>query len=188
MKQQPNNLACPTDEIAAYIEGELNAEHERELDVHFLTCSSCSDELNQQKQFLCELDASLRHANDLHLPADFTKTIVANAESTVAGLRRPRERFNALFICAALFLFALFALGADARSIFSGAAAVIEQATAVLGFFWHFIYSMFLGIAIVARSLVAQFRSDVMIAAVLTAMIAAFLIYVSRRAMRLLRA
>src|SRR5438445_5520441 len=102
---------CPTDEIAAYIDGEMDAAREFELETHLAACEICSLELNQQKQFLASLNSSLKHEGDLELPANFTKLIVANAESTVSGLRRPRERFNAMFICAGLFLFALFALG-----------------------------------------------------------------------------
>ena len=188
MKLRANNLNCPSDEIAAYIDGELDAPRELELDAHFMTCGVCSSELNLQKQFLNDLDASLRDANELDLPADFTKTIVANAESTVSGLRRPRERFNALFICAALFLFTLFALGADARRLFGGIAAAFDQVAAVGGFFGHLVYSVFWGMAIVVRSLAAQVRYDLVIALVLTVTIASLLTIISRRALRIRRA
>lgn len=188
MKSQPNNLNCPSDEIAAYIDGELDLMREFELDAHFATCEACSKELNQQKQFLCELDAGLKSESDLALPVDFTKTVVANAESAVAGLRRPRERFNALFICAALFLFALFALGADAGNLFNGIAVAVEQIAAVGSFFGHLVYSIFLGLAIVVRSFAVQFRFDLVIGLVLIAAICAFLLFASRRALRMLRA
>src|SRR2546421_46883 len=115
-----NKLACPLDEIASYIDGELDAPREMELDAHFSQCAACSDELNLQKQFLCSLESSLKHESELELPPNFTKQIVANAESTVSGLRRPRERFNALFICAGLMLFILFALGPDAGRVIDG--------------------------------------------------------------------
>lgn len=188
MKLQTNNLNCPLDEIAAYIDGELDPAREFDLDAHFLICEACSEELNQQKQFLCELDAGLKGEGELALPADFTKTIVANAESTVSGLRRPRERFNALFICAGLFLFALFALGADAGKLFNGLAVAVEQVAAVGSFFGHLVYSIFLGLVIVVRSFAVQFRFDLIIAAVLTAAVMACLMFFSRRALRMLRA
>lgn len=188
MNLHTNNFWCPTGEIAAYIDGELDAARALELDAHFMTCSSCSDELNQQKQFLCELDASLKDARDMDVPADFAKTVVANAESTVSGLRRPRERFNALFICAALFLFALFALGTDARSVFSGLATAFEQVLAVGNFFGHLVYSIFLGLAIVVRSLAMQVPFDLVTASVLAAMIVVLVMFMSRRALRMLRA
>ena len=188
MNLQENNLTCPSDEIAAYIDGELISTREMELDAHFVTCELCAEELNQQKQFLNELDAGLKIRSEIDLPTNFTKTIVANAESTVSGLRRPRERFNALFICAGLFLFSLFALGTDASRIFGGMAVAFDQIAAVGGFFAHLVYSIFLGMAIVVRSLAAQVRSDTVITVVLTATIAAFLMVVSRRALRIRRA
>lgn len=182
-----NNLTCPLDEISAYIDGELDLEREIELDAHFAKCDVCSEELNQQKQFLCELGAGLKNEGDLDLPADFTKTIVANAESTVTGLRRPRERFNALFICAALFLFALFALGADAAKMFNAAAVLLDQVVAVGSFFGHLVYSIFLGLAIVVRSFAVQFRFDPFVSILLTAAIAGFLMVASRKVVRSLR-
>jgi len=188
MRLNDYNLQCPSDEIAAYIDGELDVTREIYLDAHLVTCAACSEELNLQKQFLCELDAGLRVEGEFSLPADFTKTIVANAESTVSGLRRPREQFNALFICAGLFLFALFTLGADAAKIFNGLVVAVEQVAAVGSFFGHLVYSIFLGLAIVVRSFAVQFRFDLIIAVLLTAAIAASLMFASRRARRLLRA
>lgn len=187
MNLKANSFKCPSDEIAAYIDGELDPTRELKLVEHFLICELCSEELNQQKQFLCELDASLKGESELALPADFAKTIVANAESTVSGLRRPRERFNALFICAGLFLFVLFALGADAGRIFSGIATAFDQVAAVGGFFGHLVYSFFLGIAIIVRAVAVQFRFDLIIAVVLTLVTSALLMFGSRRALRMLR-
>lgn len=188
MELQTNNFGCPGDEIASYIDGELDAKREFELDVHFARCSNCADELNQQKQFLCELDSSLRQGGDLDLPADFTKTIVANAESTVSGLRRPREQFNAIFVCAGLALFVLFALGADAARVLGGVSILFEQILAVGSFFGHLIYSVFIGVSIILRSLASQVRFDMAIAVVLTIFCSAPLMFVSRRFLRLLRA
>src|SRR4051794_15624975 len=141
MEMLRENYSCSLDEIAAYIDGELDAAREREMDEHFAGCRPCSEELNVQKQFLCSLESSLKHENDLELPENFTRRIVANAESSVAGLRPARERFNAVFICAALLLFVLFALGADARRAFASAAGVVDQVAAVGSVFGHFIYS-----------------------------------------------
>ena len=188
MKLQANKFQCPSDEIASYIDGELDLMSELELDAHFAECSVCAGELNQQKQFLCELDSSLKFENDLALPANFTKTVVANAESTVSGLRRPREQFNAIFICAGLLLFVLFALGADAGKVFNGFSVVFDQIMAVGGFFGHLVYSIFIGVAIIMRSFAAQVRSEVVIMVVLAASLALPLMFVSRKILRIRRA
>ena len=149
---------CPVEDIAAFIDGELDLVRELELESHFAICSSCTKELNQQKQFLCGLNSGLRE--ELELPENFTKRVVANAESTVSGLRRPRERFNAIFICAGLILFVLFAMGADAAKLFSGTTLLVEKAAIVLGFFGHAVYALFVGLSIILRSLASQVWVD----------------------------
>ena len=174
MLEPPTSQFCPSDEISAYIDGELSPARELELDLHFASCRSCNLELNDLKQFLRGLDDTLRVEGDLDLPKDFTKVIVANAESSVSGLRRPRERFNAIFICAALSLFILFALGAEAETL-------IDQAAAVGGFFAHLILSFFIGLAIIVRSAASQSEFGPSAVAILSVLCAAFSLYISRR-------
>jgi hypothetical protein len=178
---------CQIDEIAAYIEGELDPARASELDEHFSVCKDCLDELNQQKLFLRGLDHSLQQERELVLPADFAKKVVANAESTVSGLRRPRERFNALFICTALLLFALFAMGGEAGQLFYGALAVFDQLIAVGSLLGHLIFSFFAGIAIIFRSIASQFRIDALILISLAAAFSLFLMLFSRMFLRIRR-
>lgn len=178
---------CPSFEIAAYIDGELDAARELDLESHFAECSQCTSELTSQKQFLCGLNASLKNAGEIELPANFTQLVVANAESTVSGLRLPSEQFNAVFICVALGLFVLFAFGTEPDRILQGFSVVFDQASAVGGFFGHVIYSFFLGMAIVFRSVAAQFTVEV--ATTVPMLLFGFsLMYFSRRVLRLGRA
>lgn len=179
---------CPLDEIAAYIDGELDAAREVELDDHFSGCEACRRELSQQKQFLCSLNSSLKNESELELPANFTKLIVANAESTVSGLRRPRERFNAIFICAGLFLFVLFAMGTGAGNLLDGIFNVVEKLFAIVGFFGQIVYSFCLGVAIILRSLAPQPLINTFTALALAALVAGLLMIFSRRIMRIRRA
>lgn len=179
---------CPADDISAYIDGELDIVRESEMDAHFASCQICSFEMNQQKQFLCGLSASLKQERDIELPANFTRLIVANAESTVSGLRRPRERFNAMFICAGLALFVLFASGAEAGKVFEGVFNVLEQTAVVGGFFGHLIYSVFVGVVIVARSFATQFRFDLVMTVAMAGLFAASLLFISRKILRMYRA
>ena len=106
MVPTPELFNCPLDDIASYVDGELSPDEETEFEAHLAGCETCRTELNHQKEFLFALSSSLESENDIPLPKDFTRTIVANAESRVSGLRRPRERFTAIFICAVLFIFA----------------------------------------------------------------------------------
>ena len=157
---------CPSYEIAAYIDGEIGAQRELELETHFALCSVCKDELNHQKHFLCALNSSLRNEGEIDLPENFTKQIVANVESRVVGLRGPHERYNAIFIVAALFLFVLFALGSDASSLIGGLANAVEKVAAVGGFLGKMIYSLLVGTMVILRSLAAPFQTGLVIAVV----------------------
>lgn len=145
--------ACPRDEIASYIDGELSPAEEAAFDKHLTECGDCRTELKHQKAFLFALNASLESEDDIPLPKDFTRTIVANAESRVSGLRRPREQFTAIFICAALFIFALFALGGEAEIVWVAIGSVVEKIAAVGSFVLRLVFHVSYSIAVVARSL-----------------------------------
>jgi anti-sigma factor RsiW len=151
------NSACPTGEISAYIDGELSPSEEMSLEMHLAGCADCAADLNAQKQFLMALDMSLVDTGELKLPANFTKTVVASAESSVRGLRRGRELRNATFICSALFLIAVFSVGRDMPLLVSALGVAVEKFTAVAGFAGHFVFDVALGISVVFRSLASQF-------------------------------
>ncbi len=172
---------CPAGEISAYIDGELEPARELDMDRHLAGCDLCLRELNEQKRFLRHLDASLGREREIELPANFTRSIVANAESTVSGLRRPRELFNASFICAGLLLFALFAMGAEAGKLFQGLSVIVEQVAAVGSFIGHLIYSVFVGLAIIIRTVAGQFRADVAAILAVAIVVAVFSIYILRK-------
>src|SRR5215207_7269746 len=87
---------CPRIEIAAYVDGELSPREEFDLEMHFAVCETCSAELNEQKKLLYALDFALENEDEIELPENFTKVVVATAESNVKGLRCPRERNRAL--------------------------------------------------------------------------------------------
>lgn len=188
MTNQSNFNLCPAEEISAYIDGELDAARTVEMDMHFAGCEACSHELNEQKHFLRHLDASLGCEREIELPANFTKRIVANAESTVSGVRRPGELFNATFICAGLLLFVLFATGAETGRLLQGLSVIVEQTVAVGSFFGHLIYSVFLGFAIMIRAVAGQFRVDVAAILAVALMFAVFSLVISRKILRTGRA
>ena len=189
METNISQFSCPCDDISAYLDGELSAERELDLEGHFAVCGVCHSELNSQKQFLRGLEFSLRSDGDVDLPKDFTRQLVADAESSVSGLRRPRERFNALFICAGMGLFALYALGTDAERLFAGVLTFFAQAASVAGIVGHMVYTIFLGAAIIIRSLAAQVSSDAVMGVIATAaLLTVTLWFASRTLLRMRRA
>jgi anti-sigma factor RsiW len=155
--ESKNSSPCPLPEISAYIDGELSAGSEIDLETHVTGCRVCTDDLNLQKGFLNALDRSLEDEKKIELPENFTRAVVANAESRVSGLRRPHEWRNAAFICAALVVFSLFALGSNAEGTFAATTTVLEKVFAVVASAGHFVYDAALGSTIVFRSLLSKF-------------------------------
>ena len=155
--ERKDRQTCPSPELSAYIDGELPASEELELEMHLAGCRTCADDLNLQKSFLNALDSSLDDDVEIELPQNFTKSVVANAESSVSGLRRPHERRNAALICVALIVFSLFALGTSAERSLIAAAAIVEKLLAVVVSIGHVIYDIALGFSIVLRSLASNF-------------------------------
>ena len=149
--------ACPRSDIAAYIDGELRASEELALEIHFATCHECAEELNEQKKLLCVLDSALEDEREIELPANFTRVVVTNAESKVSGLRHPKERFGALFVCAALFFLAVLGLGSETETVLSTFVKFGGQFFAVAIFAAHLMGDIAFGSFVVLRSLSYQF-------------------------------
>jgi hypothetical protein len=152
-----NNQTCPRTEIAAYIDGELNPREELGLEMHFAVCPTCIAELNEQKKLLCALDFALEDKAEIELPENFTKVVVANAESHVQGLRCPRERNRALIVCTALFLLVILGLGAETSKTFETFGSITEQLLTVGGFFVHLVHDITIATIVIFRSLCLQF-------------------------------
>lgn len=144
---------CPSSEISAYLDAELSPAAELEIELHLSACRKCSDELNIQKQFLCSLSSTMADDGLIELPHDFTRKIITNAESGVSGLRLPNERFSALFVCSALLIFIMFALGSEASGLLSGIGDSLEQAAVVGGFVGRLIYSFVFGVSVIFRTI-----------------------------------
>lgn len=178
-----NQGECPSADICAYLDGELSPHREIELEVHLAGCPVCSKELNIQKTILCAISSSLENEPEIELPKNFTKVVVANAESRVSGLRRPKERYNAIFICAGLFLFCLFALGADSTKFFATVVQVFDQIAAVGVFAAHVAYDLAVGAVIILRSISSQFLSNSTFSLVVPGMFAVSLFVLSRLAL-----
>ncbi len=181
MKQQaPKNLTdCPRIEIAAYVDGELSPREEFDLEMHFAVCPTCSAELNDQKKLLCALDFALENEQEIELPENFTKVVVANAESNVQGLRCPRERNRALMVCAALFLLVFLGLGAETSKTFAAFGAVTDQFLAVGSFFLHLIHDITIAATVIFRSFCLQFVFKSAVSAIMLGIcfIVSFLIF-----------
>lgn len=174
-----NQSGCPRIDIAAYIDGELSPREEIDLELHFAGCLTCSAELNEQKKLLCALDLALENEDQIDLPENFTKVVVANAESNVQGLRCPRERNRALLVCAALFGLIFIGLGAETSQTFAAFGTITEKFIAVGGFFVHLVHDISIAAAVIFRAFSLQFVFNSTVSAVLLGIcfVVSFLIF-----------
>ncbi|MFN6963079.1 MAG: anti-sigma factor family protein [Pyrinomonadaceae bacterium] len=190
MEVQGSNLdfECGSPEIAAYVDGELSPDRELALDLHIAECASCRSELNSQKQFLSILDSTLAADDQLELPDDFARVVATNAESSVNGLRQRSEWLNAVAICAGLFVFCLFALGADASRSFGYPLAMFERSVAVAEFAAHVVYDLAVGSVVVVRSVSSHVAGQLAVGFLLAVVAVVTTAFLSRQVLRIGRA
>jgi predicted anti-sigma-YlaC factor YlaD len=174
-------------DLAAYLDGELTAEGERVVDEHLSICTDCTQELNLQKRFLQLLESEVGRSAEMPLPNDFARRIVVTAESKVSGLRSKNEQFNALFLVAAVTLFCLFALGAEASGLFHGLTQTFDAIASVVAVILRVVTSFFVGLSVVLRNVAAPFEGSSYLLPLLAIVIVPILYSMGRMLMRLRR-
>ena len=161
---------CPAGEISAYIDGELSPAAELELELHFAGCADCTRILNEQKTMLLALDRGLGDPV-LELPDDFSRSVVAHAESRVSGLRRPNEMIHAVLICIGLLAFVSIALSGGSAGTFAAAGSLLQAAVSITAAAGHFVYDISLGSTVIFRTLFSSFVGGSAAIAFLTAVL-----------------
>jgi anti-sigma factor RsiW len=149
--------ACQSEDVAAYLDGELDASAVALFEGHLKRCGQCAAELQDQRRLLCALDFALggREAGDIELPRNFSEIVTAHAQSDVRGLRSDRaQRRRALRLCAALACasFALLGTAAVSESVFKPLGLLFRHAGTVLGFVGRALYDFGAGLAVIARA------------------------------------
>ena len=108
---------CQSEEVAAYLDGELTSVALDRFEQHAKECSTCAKELRAQRQLLCTLDTAFSDSRSFDLPNNFARVVTARAENDLSGMRNRHERKRALQLCMLLALIAFALLGAAARTI-----------------------------------------------------------------------
>jgi len=152
MTDASHDNACLSEDIAAYLDGELRGSALEIFETHLSACPNCAAELTTQRQLLCTLDAAFRNSPRFNLPEDFTRVVKARAESDVSGIRKRTERYRALQLCAILALGAFGLLGAASSSfVFQPARKVLHVVGGILDLFWQTIYDAGVGAVVILR-------------------------------------
>ena len=153
-----HHSACQSEEIAAYLDGELDSVVRQLFEEHLKECRSCASSLEEQKRLLCMLDFALGSGGvggetALPLPKDFAQLVAVRAESDMSGVRRSSEHGVALRVCAVLTLvsFALLGGAAMSEAVIRPASALFRQGAIILDFTWHVLYDAGAGLTVISR-------------------------------------
>ncbi len=184
MNQISVTEVCPRDDIAAYVDGELSEPRRARLEQHVSECETCSRSLMEQRQFLAALSASLDSNSAVPIPKDFTKKVVASAESSVRGIRQPGELYTAIFISAALLIFALVTLGFESFGLPAAIGVVGEKLIAFGSLVFRLVSSLAFAASVIIRALAAGVDSFGPLAAAGAVIAAAVLYFSTRRIFR----
>src|SRR2546422_8940177 len=120
MSASRNRLGCQSEQIAAYIDGELDDNSRSLLEEHLKACPRCAADLTDQRQLLCAFDSVLGQSGDLPLPRNFARIVAAHAASDMSGVRGRAEHKRALRYCALLAVASFALLGAASGSLVFG--------------------------------------------------------------------
>ena len=147
--------------VAAYLDGQLDVAAVDQFEAHVVDCQSCRAELNEQRQFLCELDSVLSTPKELSIPKDFARIVSARAKSDMRGVRTGSERRRALLVCLTLCLAAFVLLGATAgNTLLVSAVVVTNKVLGVLGLLWTTLHDAVMGTTIVSRVIIRMFLPE----------------------------
>jgi anti-sigma factor RsiW len=148
-KMNSSIQTCPNDEMAAYLDGELEGAEGELFELHIGMCAKCAARLQEQKRFLCELNLALNLEPTPSLPENFVEVIAANAQSDMSGMRTVAERNRAFRIIGLLVIACLVIFGAAARDYLT---SILRPVVSLGEFAGQTLYSVGAGAAIVSRS------------------------------------
>ena len=145
------NHQCIED-VAAYLDGELDDAALEVFEGHVKTCAGCAQELRTQRQLLCTLNRAFEESGAFELPQDFARLVATHAESDVTGLRGRGERRRAFKVCAVLALLSFALLGAASRAtVFQPARSSLRVAESLFDLAWKTIYDAGTGASVIVR-------------------------------------
>jgi anti-sigma factor RsiW len=148
-----NKTACRSQEVAAYLDGELSRVALLAFEEHLKECRSCSEKLEEQRLVLRTLDMAFGEEKSLKLPVDFARVVTAHAQTDMSGVREKRERGRALQLSVALALFSFALLGSAALtdSVFEPVRAFGRMGAAFVAILWRAIYDAGASLVVVVR-------------------------------------
>ena len=146
-----HNHECRTEDVAAYLDGELSGAASDSFEAHLKTCPPCATELRTQRQLLCTLDLAFGDRS-FELPRNFSRVVAAHAESDLSGMRKKSERRRAFQMCVLLAILAFALLGTASRAlVFQPAGSFLRIAAGLFDVAGRALYDAATGAAVIVR-------------------------------------
>lgn len=146
-----NNI-CESDQIAAFVDDELEPARRLAFEQHVRGCDSCAEELRAHRTFMRELDTALAARFDLEVPPDFAKVVAVHAENDMRGVRDRAEHRKALRYCIVLGLVAFALLGvASSRAVLASIQSFFKAIFGIISLFGKTIYDALAGFSVLVR-------------------------------------
>jgi len=147
-----SEYTCETENIAAYIEGDLEPPLRSVLEEHLKECARCASDLQAQRLFMCELDSALASPLNLAVPTNFAQVVAIHAESDMRGVRETAEHARALRFCIILGLAAFALLGfAASKAVILNLSSSAGKVFGVLRFFAAAMLNAAAGFTVISR-------------------------------------
>ncbi len=151
----PATAPC-TDDFSAYLDGELQPDEELNFEAHMADCSACRAELNRQKVFLSLLDGAMETELPMIDAERLTRSIIVNAESSVSGLRSPKEQVTAALICLGVLALAAGTIAVIGGGISTEVNSPFDRVAGIASAAGHLIYNVALSFSVVIRSVTSD--------------------------------
>lgn len=143
---------CHIDQIAAYLDDELDGVALSQFKAHLSDCSQCRFELAEQQRLLGTLNAALTGRTELSLPSNFARVVAAHAESDMSGMRTSSEHRLAFQWCAILAAASVALLGVAARTYVANFLRAIGRPVSIaFDLVWTTIYDAITGLVVISR-------------------------------------
>ncbi|HXD31399.1 MAG TPA: zf-HC2 domain-containing protein [Pyrinomonadaceae bacterium] len=143
---------CQIDQIASYLDDELDGVALSQFKAHLIECPRCRAELADQQRLLGTLNAALTNKSELSLPPNFARVVAAHAESDMSGMRTSTEHRRAFQWCAILAVASVALLGVAARTYLANLLRTVARpASIAVDLVWTTIYDAVTGLVVISR-------------------------------------
>jgi hypothetical protein len=147
-----NYHTCQPENIAAYVDGELEPTLHANFEEHVKQCAACASGLQAHRLLMCELDSVLASPFDLAMPANFAQVVAVQAESDMRGVRDRSEHTRALRFCIILGLAAFALLGvASSKAVILNLRSIVEKVFGIVGLFARATFDAAAGFTVISR-------------------------------------